>query len=109
MGGLGANLGGLGADLCGLRGGLGRSWAILGRSWDVLGPLLGCPWPLFGDLGAAGGDFESIWDRLGVDLEWMLDGFGLICYLFLIFFGGLALMRSNVPQVSQAYPKTRIP
>ena len=96
MGGLGADLGGLGADLGGLRGGLGRSWAILGRSWGVLGPLLGCPWPLFGDLGAAGGDFESIWDRLGVDLEWMLDGFGLICYLFLIFFPVRALAQGSL-------------
>ena len=42
-----------------------------------MGLLLGCPWPLFGDLGAAGVDFESIWGRLGIDLGWILSGFGV--------------------------------
>ena len=41
------------------------------RTWAVLGAVLGClgaPWLLLSDLGAAGGDFESIWDRFGLDL-----------------------------------------
>ena len=59
-------------------------------------------------LAPLGVHFESIWGRLGVDLDWMLDRFGLICWIFLIFVGGLALMRSNVPQVSQTFSETRI-
>ena len=91
----------------GLRDGLGRSWGGLGV---VLGLLLGCPWPLLGDLGTAGGDFEWIWDRLGIDLGWILSGFGVDLgsiwvdlLFFVIFFRSLALMRSNVPQVSQTF------
>ena len=52
-----------------------RSWAVLGAVLGDLGAVLGClgaPWPLFSDLGAAGGDFESICDRFGLD-------FGSIC------------------------------
>ena len=83
---------------------------MLGWSWGVLGPVLGCPWPLLGELGAAGGDFESIWGRLGVFLGWIWDRFGWIwgsiwvdLLDFYDFFAGLALMRSNVPQVSQTF------
>ena len=47
--------------------------------------------------------YSSIWRRLGVDLGWIWDRFGLISWNFIIFFGGLALMRSNVPQVSQTF------
>ena len=50
------------------------SWRALGVSWRPLrgflcglgavlgdlGAVLGCPWSLLGDLGAAGVDFESI-------------------------------------------------
>ena len=47
-----------------------RTWAVLGAVLCDLGVVLGClgaPWPLLSDLGAAGGDFESIWDRFGID------------------------------------------
>jgi len=104
-----------------------RTWAVLGAVLGDLGAVLGClgaPWLLLSDLGAAGGDFESIWDRFGLDLGsiWIdLGSFGgrcgvdfesiwmdsgsiwVDCLIFLIFFGGLALMRSNVPQVSQLF------
>ena len=65
---------------------LGAILGILGRSWGALGLLSGCPWLLFGDLGAAGSDFESIWGRLGIDLGWIWDRFGLICWNFINLF-----------------------
>ena len=53
---------------------------------------------------------EAILNRFGVVWGWIWGGFGwiwgrfgLICWICLIFFGGLALMRSNVPQVSQTF------
>ena len=81
--------------------GLGASRESLGAVLGDLGVVLGCPWPLFGDLGAAGGDFELIWGRFGVDLGSIWSRFGLICWICIIFFGCLAFTQSNVPQVSQ--------
>ena len=124
MADLGTLLAALGVVLGRSWGVLGQTWAVLGRTWAVSGAVLGdlgvvlgcleaalgCPWPLSGDLGAAGCDFESILDRLGVVWGWILNRFGwirgrfeLICWIYLIFFRGLALMRSNVPQVSQTF------
>ena len=87
---------------------LGRSWALLGRSSGVFGPLLECSWPLLSDLGASGGDFESFGGGFLVDLGsiWWIWVDSLY---FCSFFAGSALMRRNVPQVSQTlFPRKNI-
>ena len=54
------------------------------------------------DLGVFGVDLHGIcwvWDRFG----WIWGRFGLIRLIFYFLLGGLALTRSNVPQVSQTF------
>jgi hypothetical protein len=109
-GALGALLAALGVVLERSWGVLRQTWAVLERTWAVSGAVLDDLGAAWGCLGAALGvslaalrrswdrrrRFASIWDRLGGNLEWILDGFGwirdrfrLICWICLIFFGSL--------------------